>query len=155
MGSKYNRTKIGSSKCKNSISEYFSISLNGIFHVLVLFTFLTILFFTLVSSLEKKAFEDEIEDQIDNSMKSIAKNISPKDKDLISNAINTQVGNNRPIDIAIDNYSKPTDVIVQHNKWIQLTAVEIIVSILSIFLIIVVVLHISCGKCIGVFDIIK
>jgi len=142
------------SNCSNNISEYFSIGINGIFHVLILFTFLTILFFTLVSVLEKKAFDTEIEEQIDNSMDGMFSSLTPEDKYIISEVINTDVGGGKsPIDVAIEKYSTPSEVVVEHNKWVKISAITIILIILLIVVLIVSVLYFSCGKKTGVVDI--
>ena len=50
--------------CSSTISKSFSLLINGVLHVLILFAFLTILYFTLIAPLEKKAFENDIEDQV-------------------------------------------------------------------------------------------
>ena len=143
-------------KCKNKIPDYFSVGLNGLFHVLILFTFLTILFFTLVSSLETNAFNNEIQDQIDDSMKEMVEKISPENKIIIDEIVNIDVGNGQsPIDIAIERYSKPSEVIQESNNWVKLTSVSIILVLALIIVVIISVLYLICNKCTGVLGILK
>ena len=145
------------SKCEKKISDYFSVGINGIFHVLILFTFLTILFFTIVLSLEKAAFENEITKEINSSVKNMVSKIQPTDKEQISNIVNKSVNEDgqSSLDIAIDKYSKPSEFIVEHNKWVKITAVSVILGVFVFLLSILIVLSYSCGKCIGLSNIIK
>ena len=145
------------SKCEKKISEYFSVGINGIFHVLILFTFLTILFFTIVLSLEKSAFENEMTNEINSSVKNMASKIQPSDKDQISNVVNKSVNEDgqSSLDVAIDKYSTPSDFIVEHNKWVKITAIAIILGVFVFLLTILVVLSYSCDKCIGLSSIVK
>ena len=115
---------------KNNISPYFSACINGFFHVLILFTFLSILFFALVSNIEKQNFEEQIQGQVDSSIKSAFKTLSSEEKDKISSIINNDLGGGETVfDVGIDNYSKPKEVTVEHNKWVKITAISIILMI--------------------------
>jgi len=141
---------------ENSISPYFSACINGVFHVLILFTFLSILFFALVSTIEKQNFEEQIQGQVDSSIKSAFKTLSSEEKDKISSIINNDLGGEETVfDVGIDNYSKPKEVTVEHNKWVKITAISIILMIfLSLFLVLTV-LSFSCNKNIGLLGILK
>lgn len=146
-----------SSKCDKKISEYFSVGINGILHVLILFTFLTILFFTLVSSLEKTSFENEITNEINNSVKSMATKISATTKEKVSRVLSKPINEDgkTALDIAIESYSKPSEVITEHNKWVKVTAISVILVIFLCLIIILLVLSYSCNKCTGISSIIK
>jgi hypothetical protein len=56
--------------------------LNILFHVLILFTFLTIFFFTYISTTEKNATQDAINNIINNQSKSILSEIDNLDKKI-------------------------------------------------------------------------
>jgi steroid 5-alpha reductase family enzyme len=146
-----------SAKCEEKISDFFSVTINGILHILILFTFLTILFFTLVASLEKSSFENEMTKEINNSVKSMSSNLSAEDKEQVSKFVNQPVNENgqTTLDIGIDRYSKPSDFIIEHNKWVKITAISVILVVLLCILIIIFVLSYSCNKCTGITSIIK
>lgn len=139
-----------------NISKFFSVGINGALHVLILFSFLTILFFTLVTSIETKTFEEQITDMTNSSTKEAFKNLSQQDKERISKIINADMGGGQSaIDIAIEHYSKPDPVNVERNMWVKITAIEIIIAIFVCLVVVLLVLIFSCNKCIGIFDIIK
>lgn len=145
-----------SSQCSSTISQHLSVVINGTFHVLILFTFLTVLFFLLIAPLETDAFEGQIKDQVGNSMDGITQNLSPSNKDRITSMIYSDAGDGQTgIDAAISHYSTPSEIIIEHNKWVLLTAIEIISGLIICLILVVGVLSYSCGKCTGVFEIIK
>ena len=112
------------------ISKYFSVGINGVFHILILFSFLSVLFFTIITSIETKTFEEQIQDLSNSSVKEVFKNLSTQDKQRLSRLVNTDVGGGQsPIDIAIERYSKTSDSTLERNMWVKITAVEIISSI--------------------------
>ena len=56
------------------ISKYFSVGINGVFHILILFSFLSVLFFTIIASIETKTFEEQIQGLSNSSVKEVFKN---------------------------------------------------------------------------------
>lgn len=145
-----------SSTCTSTISEYFSLGLNGTFHVLILFTFLTVLYFSIIAPLETGAFESEIKGQVGNAVTAMAASMAPQDRGYVSEIINMDMGGGKTmIDAGISHYSKPSEVIVENNKWVRLTAIEVISVLVICVLLVVLVLSYSCGKCTGIFGIIK
>lgn len=138
------------------ISKYFSVGINGVFHILILFSFLSVLFFTIITSIETKTFEEQIQDLSNSSVKEVFKNLSTQDKQRLSRLVNTDVGGGQsPIDIAIERYSKTSDSTLERNMWVKITAVQIISSIFVSLIIVLMVLKFTCDKDIGLFDIIK
>lgn len=147
---------MSSTNCSIKVSEYFSVGINGVCHVLILFTFLTILYFVIVAPLSDAAFQKTIKTEVGGAVHKMTKDISDTDRYYISRVIHQDIGGGKSaIDTAISHYSKPTDVIVENNKWIKITAIEIILVIALCMLIVILILRYSCNKCTGIFDIVK
>ena len=138
------------------ISKYFSVGINGVFHILILFSFLSVLFFTIIIAIETQTFEEQIQDLSNSSVKEVFKNLSYQDKQRISSIVNADVGGGEsPIDIAIERYSKNSDLTLERNMWVKITAVQIISSIFISLIIVLMVLKFTCNKDIGLFQIVK
>ena len=136
--------------CSSTISKSFSLLINGVLHVLILFAFLTILYFTLIAPLEKKAFENEIEDQV---KKNVEKALDTLDKNTQTEIKKIITGNN-VIDILISKYSSPSDVVIDHNKSVKFLSIILIVFLIIGLLTTIIILQFSCNKCTGINSII-
>ena len=135
--------------CSSTISKTFSLLINGVLHVLILFMFLSILYFTLIAPLEKKAFENEIEDQVKNNVKkavdTLDKNTQTELKKIISNNI---------IDKLILTYSSPSEIVTDHNKSVKFLSIILIVFLIIGLIVTIIILQFSCNKCTGINSII-
>ena len=80
------------------ISNKTTIILNGMFHLLILFMFLSILYFTVINPLEKKAFEDEMENEIikgvSDAFDDLDENIKAKLKEKLNTSLKYSHKNN-------------------------------------------------------------
>ena len=134
-----------------------------VLHVLILFVFLTILYFFLIAPLEKKAFEDEISDQIEGALTDqfigMKKNMDSNIVDVITNTVNYSYENNGNevyvIDEMIDNFDTPDKLVSEHNKWVKITAVALISFITISFVFYLLTLKNTCGKETGIRSILK
>jgi hypothetical protein len=108
-------------------------------------------------SLEKTAFENEITNEINNSVKSMTSNISAEDKQKVSSFVNQTANKDGQtvLDLGIDRYSKPSELVAEHNNWVKISAISVILVILFFLIIIIFVLSYSCNKCTGISSIIK
>ena len=111
--------------------------LNILFHVLILFTFLTIFFFTYISATEKKATQDAINNIINNQSKSILSEIDNLDKkigekidwdkfkEISENIVNSDI-----------DYDKTTDgeSIKDNNNNIFWTSIYIIIALIVVII---------------------
>ena len=148
--------------CSYKISPIINLGINITLHVLILFTFLTILYFFVIAPLEKDAFEKEIKDQIKSSLNeqlSELRDDSEVDRKLctiINYKTKDENGNEvLVIDELLNELSTSSTEITEHNKWITGVAIAI-VSILTIGLIFYVnTLSKTCCKQMNIGYIIK
>jgi hypothetical protein len=149
--------------CSKNISGGVSIGINGVLHVLILFVFLTILYFFLIAPLEQKAFEDEISDQINGVVTdqfiAMKKDMDETIVDIITNTVNYSYEDNGNevyvIDEMIDNFDTPDKLVSEHNKWVKITAVTLISFITISLIIYLLTLKNTCGKDTGIVSILK
>jgi hypothetical protein len=128
--------------CK-PVSSQFSFSVNVFVHVIILFTFLTVFFILFVSKLTKDMFENEISHLIDEN---IEKLITGLDEDTRMNlSVFMRV---IPMDKLIKAYEKPSDYVLEHNKWLKLSAVCVSVVGVIILALVLYVVYNSCGQCV-------
>ena len=139
----------------SKISQHFSLGLNSVIHVLILFMFLTVLYFIIISPLSKDVFEHEIKGEVSKSVKKAVAEIPDDAREYIANIINTDIDGRTGLDIIADQYSKPSAVVEEHNKWIQITSIEIITVLVCCLIVVLLVLKVSCNKCTGIMDILK
>lgn len=132
--------------CSSTISSTFSLLINGILHVLILFMFLSILYFTLIAPLEKKAFESEIKKEVKNNVEKAVDNL---DKNTQTDLKKIITGNNI-IDTLILKYSSPSDIVIDHNKWVKFLSIILIVFLIIGLIVTIIILQISCNKCTGI-----
>lgn len=148
--------------CSYKSSNTLNLIINITLHVLILFSFLTVLYFTVIAPLEKNSFEDEIKNQINSSLVEQLTDMKENSKytkdlcDIVNAKIKDDNGDEVLIvDQILNNLSDETPVIKEHNKWITGTAIAII-SILMIGVIIYVnTLSYTCCKQMNIGYIIK
>ncbi len=142
------------------ISKSISLGINIIIHMLILFAFLTVLYFFLIAPLEKKSFNDEIsaqvKDNITKQLKQMKENIDPEISDEINNIVNYKSDSGvYAIDELIEYYSFESPDIKEHNNWITSIAISVI-FILTLGLIIYLnTLSNTCNKQTGIISIVK
>jgi hypothetical protein len=131
------------------------VGLNGLLHVLILFTFLTALFYKIVAPLSKHAFEHEIEEQL-GGLHAMAKDIPPELRVGFAKILGADAGGGQAvIDAAIERFSVPLAVIAERNWWVRLRALEFISALLVFVVVIFMVLAFSCRKCTGAGAIVR
>lgn len=148
--------------CSYKTSNTINLIINIILHVLILFSFLTILYFSVIAPLEKKSFEDEIKNQIKSSLSEQLTDFKNESEytEQICNIVNTKIqdenGNEVPIiDQLINNLSDESPIITEHNKWITGTAISIISILLIGVIIYINTLSSTCCKQMNIGYIIK
>jgi hypothetical protein len=155
-----------SDSCSRVISHGLSLTINGCLHVLILFLFLTVLYFLIIAPLEKDAFDNEIKTQVKNTlepeflkMKDNLSTNSPETLNIITNLVNYGYKENGEtvlvIDKLIEQYDHDSDVVKEHNKWVKLTAISLIVFFTVGMLIVLFTLRKTCGKDIGIVTIVR
>lgn len=144
-----------SNKCSNVLSENIKIVLNGVLHVLILFAFLTVLYFVVIEPLEKKSFEDEITDQVNDVIKdeleSVKNKLDSDSLDELTNIINynyTEENGEKVyiIDNIISKYDQESEDIKEHNKWIKRLSISIILVITIYLMFYIFTLSKTCNK---------
>lgn len=106
-------------------------------HVLILFTFLSLFFFFFVSKIEERTFQNEMGDMIDDNMKKI---LTPDIKNYLSQYT--------PVLQKVQSlYSEPDRYVQENNRWIKISAIFVVVFLLSIITTILIFQcsHISMG----------
>jgi len=108
------------------INTYTALSLNIILHMLILFTFLSLLFFTFISKVEEKAFKNEIEDLLERTITSVLEG----NKDVALPAIDEV----RPVLKYVENiYSNPSRESLKQNIMIKFMSVFTALLLLTTF----------------------
>ena len=136
------------------ISNKTTIILNGMFHLLILFMFLSILYFTVINPLEKKAFEDEMENEIKKGVSDAFDDLDENIKAKLKEKLNTSEGQeiyNR----LVDKYSEPSEVVTEHNKLVVVTCIITIVIIFITLVGSLLFLKYLGNRDIGLFEIIS
>lgn len=124
------------------INSVVSESLNVLIHVIILFTFLSALFFIYISKVEGAAFRNELGDIIENGIDKLAAN----NPELIGNF----QGLEPIIDKLIPIYNKPSQYVMQHNITVKFTAVFVILILFAVILTIVLVESLDCKRNVGI-----
>lgn len=90
-------------------------------HILILFTFLSIFFFSFVSKIEEKTFQNEMGDLIQTNIRNI---LTPDIKKYLSQYKPTL----QKIQLL---YPEPDRYVQENNKWIKISAIFVIAFLLS------------------------
>ena len=137
------------------ISNQSSLLLNGFVHILILFLFLTLLYFIVISPLIEKSFNSEIENNIKPPLSKSIKKIPESVRKDISEALDVKIDDKKVIDKLIEKYSETDKIKVEHNRWVKITSITVISIIFLGLLISVIVIKNGCNKEVGIFDIVK
>jgi hypothetical protein len=124
------------------VSSRFSFSINVFVHVLILFTFLTAFFILFVSKLTKEMFEKEIGHLIEQNMDKLVHGLDNETKQNL--ILFTRV---MPLDKLIKKYEEPSEYVLEHNKWVQLSAIALSVIGICILALVIYIVYNSCGQC--------
>jgi hypothetical protein len=125
------------------VSSRFSFSINVFVHVIILFTFLTAFFILFVSKLTKEMFEKEIGHLIEKNVDTLVRGLDNETKQSLS-LFTSAV----PLDKLIKKYEEPSEYILEHNKWVQLSAIGLSITGICILGLVVYVVYNSCGQCV-------
>jgi len=124
--------------------------LNIYLHVLILFGFLTLFYIFYISKIKTTAMTNEINSQLSNNLLTSLNNLSAIQRQDLKNKLKFV-----PFDLLIKNYSKQDTGYKIHNIWLFRVAYLINMMLILGFLIAIILLSLSCGNCLGVFQIIK
>ena len=58
------------------------------------------------------------------------------------------------IDTLILKYSSPSDIVIDHNKWVKFLSIILIVFLIIGLIVTIIILQFSCNKCTGINSII-
>jgi len=134
--------------CKKTSSN-FEFGINVTFHVLILFTFLTVFFLLFISKLAKSSFENQIGDLIDSNFDKAFYNLDESSKRKLYMILDKS-----QLDKLREKYNQPSDYVKEHNKWITISAIAIsVVGVLGLIMILYLIYN-SCGKCVPLTHII-
>lgn len=108
-------------------------------HVTILLLVLSVAFWALVAPVEKKAFDDKIQDQIKQSMSTAFKSI-PQDT----------VKSLSQVDLSVLSkyYDRPDESTSLWNGWLKRSNVLMAVVLIVTLILVWAILSFSCGKCI-------
>lgn len=135
------------SSCR-PVSDTLIFSVNVFTHVLILFIFLTAFFILFVSKLTKDMFETEISHLIDGSIDVMLRSLDDDTKKklvLFTNAV--------PLEKLINKYKDPSEYVLEHNKWVGLSAMTAALVGIIILVLILYVLYNTCGRCVPLKEI--
>ena len=130
---------------EKNTSRFVSSSLNILIHVVILFTFLSALFFVYISRVESEAFKSELGDIVEKSVS----NILEKQPEIANytEMISPQLTTFANL------YAKPARYVIEHNTVVKFSAVFTILLLLAVILSILLVVKLECGENIGLKDI--
>lgn len=127
--------------CK-PVSARFSFSINVFVRVIILFTFLTAFFILFVSKLTKEMFEKEISHLIEQNTDKLVHSLDNETKQNL--ILFTRV---MPLDKLIKKYEEPSEYVLEHNKWVQLSAIALSIIGICILALVMYIVYNSCGQC--------
>lgn len=111
------------------ITENTSLLLNGLFHVLILFTILSIIYFAIINPLEQKTFDNEIKTSIRSGVKTSFENLDSNIKGELNTLLGKKQDNITFYDKLIESYSVPSEEVKEHNKSVILVCIFSIVFV--------------------------
>lgn len=124
------------------VSPRFSFNINVFVHVIILFTFLTAFFILFVSKLTKEMFEKEISHLIEQNIDKLVHGLDNETKQNL--ILFTRV---MPLDKLIKKYEEPSEYVLEHNKWVQLSAIALSIIGICILALVMYIVYNSCGQC--------
>jgi hypothetical protein len=108
--------------------NYPQLTLNIILHVFILFTFLTIFFFTTASKLAKQTVKNEFSNEIGNAINTHFDNLNDNSKQIVALTVkSTDINRIKKL------YSKEEPCIAEHNQWVFSTSVMICILLFITF----------------------
>jgi hypothetical protein len=128
------------------ISEPMYVSINGLLHVLLLFTFLSALYYVVIAPLGAKSFNNEITGQLKPALQESINALSEEEKKAISIVANKKVDDKLILDTLILKYSAQNKELKNNNKWVKIVNLIVIIILFIGFISIVSLLNWSCKK---------
>lgn len=135
-------------KCR-PISSTTEFNINIMFHVIILFTFLTIFYVFFASKLIKDTFNNQFKSIIDSNVSKAIDNIAPDQRNQLK--LLTQVIN---YDKLLKKYQTSDTYVKEHNKWMERTAIGVIIVGVVLLITIIGLLYNNCGQCTPFWNII-
>lgn len=111
-------------------------------HIMILVIVLSIAFWMLIAPTEKRTFEGEITNQVNNSMKGIL--------DKNRSILKSMKPNVNIFETMSKYYSKPDSTIKVYNTWLKRVNIVIILILIINFFILWLLMRFSCGRCVPV-----
>jgi hypothetical protein len=133
---------MSSLSCK-PVSSIFSFSINVFVRVIILFTFLTAFFILFVSKLTKEMFEKEMGHLIEKNVDTLVHGLDNETKQKLM--LFTRVVS---LDKLIKKYEEPSEYVLEHNKWVQLSAIGLSIIGVCVLGLVIYVVYNSCGQCV-------
>jgi hypothetical protein len=137
------------SSCKSS-GVYLNLTINILIHMIILFSILSILFWTFISEISSKALTKQVNININNAIDNETKKLSEKDRIVLKDYISSHKS---LLDILEKQYSKPDSLLIKNNNWLKvfnITSLAILIISLTILL---TVLSLSCSMCVPILHI--
>jgi hypothetical protein len=123
---------------KQETSSFTQSSANILVHVIILFTFISMLFFVYISKVESEAFRNELGSKIEDTINDlIDKNPQVLEKISIAKPF---------IEKLMKVYDKPMRSTIEHNITIKLMSMFTVLILLGILLTIIVTVTFECGE---------
>ena len=136
-------------KCSN-VTSNISLGLNITFHIFILFVFLSVLYFTVIAPLSKKAFQHELDKQIKISEASLMHQLSDSNRKYITDLVQT---NKTYVDRLKDSYSVTSDIVKERNSWIKISSYSISGCLLVIIILGISIVNYTCDRKLPIKDI--
>lgn len=122
-----------------SKTETFSVVLNFILHVLILWSILTFFFFLFASKLSTSALNNELGSYIDKGVPESLNSLSESQKQKLSFLLR-QV----PLKNLINFTSQPSEIVVLNNSWNYGASLVVIASLAILFIVVATIIKASC-----------
>lgn len=116
--------------------------INILLHVFILFCILSLIFWFVISKLEKKSINDEINNNINNYFNNLKSNLSDEEKNDASKFLNN---NNKLLEILNNMYSKKDLLNENSNNWLKQTDFLYAFIIFFVLITILITIKYSCG----------
>lgn len=111
------------------MSEQANYQINISLHVLILFTFLTVLFFYYISKLERESISDALDSSINDQIGGV---LSKIDKSAISDQIDWENLDKLAKNIQVETKGEATDVVANHHR-LLIIGISVITALAILF----------------------
>jgi len=128
------------------------LALNIVLHVFILYSFLSLFFVLYISKTEKKAFQDEFQNVVQQNLTQALANA---DQQLHGQVKIFLQGAQPVLTVMANMYANPSPDVATYNRWLFITMAMIATALIVSFSLAVGVLKYSCQTCLPVWHLIK